>query len=108
MTIKIDNYRQFENIFCLSWKNALSALATHNKMMYSKTANEMNGANKLGDLHTMQQSNKAMFFKTSRTRPREFYRFTALMHSSLTQILTIVLTNILFPLSYESLSFTGL
>ena len=79
MTIKIDNYRQFENIFCLGWKNALSALATHNKMMYSKTANETNGANKLGDLHTMQQSNKAMFFKTSRTRPREFYRFTALM-----------------------------
>ena len=35
----------------------------------------------------MQQSNKAMFLKNSRTRPREFYRFTALMHSSLTQIL---------------------
>ena len=24
----------------MGWRNALSALATHNKMMYSKTANE--------------------------------------------------------------------
>ena len=46
---------------------------------YLYTANETNGANKLGDLHTMQQSNKAMFLKNSRTRPREFYRFSALM-----------------------------
>ena len=36
MTIKIDNYWQFENVFCLGWKNALGALATHNKMIYSK------------------------------------------------------------------------
>ena len=35
----------------------------------------------------MQQSDKAMFLKNSRTRPREFYGFTALMHSSPTQIL---------------------
>jgi hypothetical protein len=74
-------------VFCLGWKNALGALATHNKMMYSKTAKDTNRAKKLGNLHTMQQSNKAMFLKNSRTRPREFYRFTALMHSSLTQIL---------------------
>ena len=69
----------YDFIFCLGWKNALGALATHNKMMYSKTANETNGANKLGNLHTMQPSNKAMFFKNTRTRPREFYKSTALM-----------------------------
>ena len=67
-----------EGILC-GLEECAGALATHNKMMYSKTANETNGANKLGDLHTMQQSNKAMFHKNSRTRPREFYRFTALM-----------------------------
>ena len=28
--------RQFEKVFCLGWKNALGALATHNKMICSK------------------------------------------------------------------------
>ena len=39
---------------------------------------------------SMQQSNKAMFLKNSRTHPREFYKSTALMHSNLTQIVTSV------------------
>ena len=35
-TIIVDNYWQFKNTFCLGWKNALSALATQNKMICSK------------------------------------------------------------------------
>jgi hypothetical protein len=42
---------------------------------------EFGGATSVNSMKplSMQQSNKAMFFKTTRTRPRGFYRFTALM-----------------------------